>query len=297
MRSYRILLCLTLVAGTWAPTRVLIAAVPGKEAQTARPTEAAQQPLEPLSAPQPLDVTARGQAAKSALETLQFQWATVSGAKAYGVEIDCYGCCADKRWCSQTNYGTDLVSLVWGSPYSHTFPSGRPGSWRVWAIDNTGRSGKVSPWSVFLIAVVDPKKPLPRPPETNASRPTLPFPIVMQSARPADPATGEACTWPGGTLSGPGVTPPRGLYTPEPEYGEISRRSRVNGGARVVVEIGADGSVKRACLLDAVQPDLGEQAVKAVKSWRFQPARKDGEAIPYTVTVETEFQLFPWPNR
>jgi TonB family protein len=109
-----------------------------------------------------------------------------------------------------------------------------------------------------------------------------------------DSVTGEPCTPQGKSPAQTDVTLPKGISTPEPEYGELSRRARVNGGARVLLDIGADGLVKRACLLDAIQPDLGEQAVKAVRLWRFEPARKGGEPIPSTSVIEVEFTIYPW---
>lgn len=300
--TYVLLLCLApgfraVAQGSATAPSPAPAAVAATGSQSPASDAAPQRPQEPLPAPHQLSVADTGPLQRAPLDRLRFQWSTVPGAIAYGVEIDCYGCCAKKHWCSATNYGTEVEWMVRTNPYPHIFPSGRPGSWRVWAIDKGGRSGKVSTWSVFSFAAVDPKTSLPPPPATPAPPRALPFPIVMPSARPVDPTTGEACTWPATNPTGPGITVPRGIYIPDPDYGESSRRWRINGGATVIAEIGTDGRVKRACLLDAVQPDLGEQAVKTIKTWRFQPASKDGEAIPYTVSIETDFKMFPWPNR
>ena len=224
----------------------------------------------------------------------KFKWTTVPEALAYGIEIDCYGCCQEKhRWCSDINGSTHVEWMVRVPSYSFLFPRDKPGSWRVWAIDKDGRAGQISAWSVFAFQDAGKKNHFPNPPSANTFPPRPPLPFVRQSANPVDPETGEACAKPP-LRQESGVTLPKGIYTPDPDYSESSRRWRVSGGATVLVEIGTDGVVKRACLVDAVQPDLGEEAVQKVKTWKFEPARKNGEAIPYSLNVEVSFNIYPW---
>jgi len=264
----------------------------------------AQQPQGPLSAPNQLPVVSLGPPANLSSrplpplreETLEFRWDAVPQAAAYAIEIDCYGCCAKRRWCSDADHRTFITWMIRSNNYRYSLGLEQYGSWRIWAIDKAGQSGQVSPWSVFSVPL-DPNAVLPARPKKDVPPRALPFPIVMQYAHPVDPITGEACTWPATQPKGPGITQAKGIYLPDPEYGDSSRRWGVNGRVTLVVHIGTDGRVQRACLLDAVQPDLGEQSVKAVREWRFEPARKDGVEIPSIATIETDFTLYPWPHR
>ncbi|MBZ5532541.1 MAG: energy transducer TonB [Acidobacteriia bacterium] len=267
---------------------VLTAGSVGASAQSTDPSKA-----EPLPPPQQKAPVNNAQVPASAGNFVRLEWAPVDGAATYGVEIDCFSCCDHGRWCSETSRVTHSAWMV-DSPYSYSMPAGRSGSWRVWAVDKAGHPGKVSDWSVFLLADSKSKDVPARPPKTSGPPPGLPQPMVMRVEKPVDTTTGEPCT---GTPPNPppkDITFPKHVYTPEPEYGEISRKAHVNGGARVLIQVGADGSVKRACLLEAVQPDLGEQSVKAVRRWRFQPARKNGEPFSYEMLVETSFTIFTW---
>lgn len=253
-----------------------------------------EQPAQTLAAPQQVSAI---QGLNTAARRVNFKWSPVEGAAAYGVQVDCYGCCAEKRrWCSASGGNTMQAWTISPSDYSFLFVPKRPGSWRVWAIDNAGHAGLPSEWSVFSLDTTD-TRALPTPPSKDIPIPSLPEPLVFQSTNPVDPATGESCRWPIRQPSGSAVTRPKGVRTPDPDYGESSRRYMVNGWARVVVELGADGAIQRVCLLDATQPDLGEQAVKTVKDWTFEPALRNGTPIPYSMVVETSFNVYPWRMR
>lgn len=222
---------------------------------------------------------------------VRLEWAPVGGAAAYGVEIDCLGCCEQDRWCSETRQHTQVEWMV-QSPYLFPLLRGRAGIWRVWAVDQTGRMGKVSDW--LVVGIAGGKDLPPLPPQSHVPPQKLPVPMVLRVARPVDTATGEPCAWPVQNPPPKEVTPPKPVYTPDPEYSNSARRARINGQARAVLEVGPDGTVKRACLLEAVQPDLGEQAIQTARRWRFQPALKDGRPVSYETLVEFAFNIDPW---
>ena len=87
--------------------------------------------------------------------------------------------------------------------------------------------------------------------------------------------------------AGDGVSPPELLLAPEPEFTDKARRKRLGGtvvlsltvdiqgnpqDVRVMHSLSANVSKK----LQAVALGLDESAVKAVKQYRFQPARFQG---------------------
>jgi TonB family protein len=104
-----------------------------------------------------------------------------------------------------------------------------------------------------------------------------------------DPDTGEACAWPLGKPEG--VTMPKAIYTPEPDFTDAARRAQVGSYVTLAVDLGEDGLVKRVCILTAARNDLAQEVVKRVRTWRFEPARRDGAPIAYSTTVEVSFHL------
>jgi protein TonB len=92
---------------------------------------------------------------------------------------------------------------------------------------------------------------------------------------------------------GDGVTMPVIVREVKPEYTSEARKARIQGTVTldvVVVEDGTVGEVKVTRSLDE-EYGLDEQAVKAVKQWRFKPGTRDGKPVPVRVSVEMTFTL------
>jgi len=79
-----------------------------------------------------------------------------------------------------------------------------------------------------------------------------------------------------------------------PVYPAAALKGRVQGTVFVRVSVAADGSVA-AAHVDSIQPGtatvLGDAAVAAVKSWRFNPAVAGGKTVGGDVLVPIEFSL------
>jgi TonB family protein len=56
--------------------------------------------------------------------------------------------------------------------------------------------------------------------------------------------------------------------------------------------VDANGLPQNIKVQRALGMGLDEEAVKAVKRWRFQPATKDGEPVPVMINVEVNFRLY-----
>ena len=54
---------------------------------------------------------------------------------------------------------------------------------------------------------------------------------------------------------------------------------------RIGVTVGEDGSVTSVRILDSVHPSYDSVLLGAAKRWRFEPATRDGQPIPYEVEV------------
>ncbi|MFL6281522.1 MAG: energy transducer TonB [Vicinamibacterales bacterium] len=92
-----------------------------------------------------------------------------------------------------------------------------------------------------------------------------------------------------------GVTAPMLLHETKPKYTAEAMRARIQGVIVlecVVMPDGLVGNVRVVRSLDSVY-GLDDQAVKALKEWRFQPGMKDGLAVPVLVTIEMSYALGP----
>ncbi|MCI0348948.1 MAG: TonB family protein [Acidobacteriales bacterium] len=91
---------------------------------------------------------------------------------------------------------------------------------------------------------------------------------------------------------GGGVSAPRTLYAPDPEYSEEARKAKYQGVVVLWVVVGPDGRVHDMRVSRPLGLGLDEKALEAVKQWRFEPARKDGQAVAVQVNIEVNFRLY-----
>lgn len=91
---------------------------------------------------------------------------------------------------------------------------------------------------------------------------------------------------------GGGVTAPRIIEKTEAEFSEEARKARYQGVVVLTVIIGSDGRVHDMRVQRGLGMGLDEKAKEAVKNWRFEPAKKDGRAVPVQVSIEVNFRLY-----
>ncbi len=91
---------------------------------------------------------------------------------------------------------------------------------------------------------------------------------------------------------GGGVSAPRELYAPEPEYSEEARKAKYQGTCVLYVIVGADGRPRDLRVARSLGLGLDEKAIEAVKTWKFDPAMKDGKPVAVAISVEVEFRLY-----
>jgi periplasmic protein TonB len=90
---------------------------------------------------------------------------------------------------------------------------------------------------------------------------------------------------------GNGVSPPKAIYAPQPEYSEKARKEKLSGSVRLSVTVSADGVVRDAKVSKGLEKSLDQQAVKAVSTWKFEPAVANGKPVPVYVEVEVTFNI------
>jgi periplasmic protein TonB len=100
----------------------------------------------------------------------------------------------------------------------------------------------------------------------------------------------------GGTGGGPyrpgsGVAPPRLLTEVRAQYSDQARRANLEGEVELEIVIRRDGTVGDVKILRGLGMGLNEQAIQAVRQWRFAPARLKGTPVDVIVEVSVEFRL------
>jgi len=91
---------------------------------------------------------------------------------------------------------------------------------------------------------------------------------------------------------GGGVSAPKIIYQPDPEYSEEARKAKFQGTCVLWLIVGPDGRPRDIRVQRTLGLGLDEKAIEAVKTWRFDPARKDGQPVSVPITVEVSFRLY-----
>jgi TonB family protein len=88
------------------------------------------------------------------------------------------------------------------------------------------------------------------------------------------------------------TTKARLLKKPEPIYTEDARRAGIAGTVVMRAILAADGTVQNILLLRHLSHGLSEQAVRAARHIKFEPATKDGRAVSQLIQIEYNFNLY-----
>jgi periplasmic protein TonB len=91
---------------------------------------------------------------------------------------------------------------------------------------------------------------------------------------------------------GGGVSAPRPIFSPDPEYSEEARRAKIQGTCVLWMIVGPDGKPREIKVARTLRLGLDEKAIEAVKQWKFQPAMKDGQPVAVQINVEVSFRLY-----
>ena len=89
-----------------------------------------------------------------------------------------------------------------------------------------------------------------------------------------------------------GVTQPRVLYDPDPEYSDEARRAKFQGSVILALVVGPDGKPHNMRVQRSAGMGLDEKAMEAVNQWKFQPSMLDGRPVAVRISVEVSFRLF-----
>ncbi|MGA9389690.1 MAG: energy transducer TonB [Candidatus Sulfotelmatobacter sp.] len=91
---------------------------------------------------------------------------------------------------------------------------------------------------------------------------------------------------------GRGVTPPRPIYSPEPEFSEEARKAKYQGTCTLMIVVDTDGKPINLRVVNSLGMGLDEKALETVRTWRFEPGLKDGHPVKVEMAVEVDFHLY-----
>ncbi len=121
------------------------------------------------------------------------------------------------------------------------------------------------------------------------------------TTRPANANILLACQSPGaippadftGHLYAPGngVTTPVVIFKVDPEFTEQARMAKYQGSVVLSLIVEPSGKPTNIQVTRKLGYGLDEQAVDAMKQWRFKPAVKDGKPVRVRANVEMTFKL------
>lgn len=103
--------------------------------------------------------------------------------------------------------------------------------------------------------------------------------------------------WGGGTGGGAyrvggGVSAPKALFAPDPEYSEEARKAKYQGTVLLWVVVGPDGRAHEIKISRPLGMGLDEKAMEAVRLWKFDPAKLNGQPVSVQVNIEVNFHLY-----
>jgi TonB family protein len=131
---------------------------------------------------------------------------------------------------------------------------------------------------------------------------TADSPITLGEATGLIPVTDEILALSPQAIPGPvdqtpragigGVGIPQCAYCPGPKYSAEARKEKVDGSVVLQITVTADGDATNISIVRDPGNGLGQQAVEAVRKWRFKPALgPDGKPTAVIVPVEVTFHL------
>lgn len=91
---------------------------------------------------------------------------------------------------------------------------------------------------------------------------------------------------------GGGVSAPKVIYQPDPEYSEEARKAKYQGVCVLSLIVGPDGKPRDVKVARSLGLGLDEKAIEAVNQWKFEAAQKDGKPVAVAINVEVTFRLY-----
>ena len=105
-------------------------------------------------------------------------------------------------------------------------------------------------------------------------------------------ATAAAQSKPVYQIGKDGVKAPVLIYEVKPNYTQNAKDRKVQGTVELKAVVQSDGTLAEDIqVVTSLDPDLDQQAINALRRWRFRPGTKDDHAVDVEVNIEMTFTL------
>lgn len=140
-----------------------------------------------------------------------------------------------------------------------------------------------------LVPIPDPTPDVPEPIRDPAEvRPEIELPTdwiidIPDRPPPSDPV--------GPVPVGGDVTKPVKIHHPSPGYTEAARRAGIEGYVLIQAVVDQHGDVVDAKILKGLPLGLDQEALRAVRTWKFEPATLNGKPVDVYFSLNVRFHL------
>jgi protein TonB len=91
---------------------------------------------------------------------------------------------------------------------------------------------------------------------------------------------------------GGSVVPPKLIHSVDPKFSNAARDKKFSGKVQVYFWVGKDGIPSHLKIIRGVGYGLDENAVEAIRQYRFKPATLNGEPVIVDMYIDVNFQIF-----
>jgi periplasmic protein TonB len=93
---------------------------------------------------------------------------------------------------------------------------------------------------------------------------------------------------------GPGISPPRPISSPQPDFPAVLGRGkhRRNGNCVLAFIVDEHGGVRDVQVTRSSDKRMNQQIIDTVKQWKFSPALKDGKPVAVRTSAEIDFRAY-----
>jgi len=90
----------------------------------------------------------------------------------------------------------------------------------------------------------------------------------------------------------PGLTPPRCIDCPPPNYSDAARAAKFAGTVILSIVVTSEGQATSIYVVKGAPFGLTAAAIQSVRRWRFEPGRISGKPVSVRLQAESTFRLF-----
>lgn len=84
--------------------------------------------------------------------------------------------------------------------------------------------------------------------------------------------------------------PPRAILQPAPEYPAALRKQKLDGTVYVLFMVDRTGRVENPIVQKSTNPAFEPAALQAVKRWKFEPGKRNGQAVVFRMRIPITFK-------